>query len=183
MKKYLLAVEEKLKSKLKQKNRLALPWITKVVINCGIGSKVKTNQEFLKQVSQSLALITGQKPASRLAKKAIAGFKVRQGEVVGLKVTLRGRRLADFVYKLVHITLPRARDFHGLKKAGFDKDGNYSLGLSEQIIFGEVADQKTETIHGLLITIVTSAGNPEIGQILLESWGFPFAKSPNLKEG
>ncbi|MEK7142851.1 MAG: 50S ribosomal protein L5 [Patescibacteria group bacterium] len=180
MNKILAQVNQKLKIDFNKANIFELPKISKVVVNVGIGSKAKTDGEYLKKVSQSLAEITGQKPAERLARKAISGFKVRQGESVGLQVTLRGKRMIDFIYKLVHIVLPRTRDFRGLSQKGFDNNGNYTFGFSEQNIFGEMTDQKSEIIHGMSISLVTTAKNHQAGEKLLAAWGFPFEKKLNL---
>lgn len=168
-------VIEKLKNDLSLKNTFALPKIVKVVINIGIGA-AKTNPKFAEIAEKTLIAITGQKPAWRTARMAIAGFKIREGEKVGLVVTLRGQRMIDFITKLANIVLPRIRDFRGLNPKGFDKKGNFSLGISEQIVFPEISHEKAEILHGMTVTIVTSAKNPEDGKKLLEAWGFPFKK-------
>ncbi|MBM2820779.1 MAG: ribosomal protein [Candidatus Berkelbacteria bacterium] len=172
----LLKVNEKLVAKLGIKNIHALPKITKVVLNVGLGQS-KTNPKFKDIVSESLKSIAGQKPAMRSAKKAIAGFKIRQGDIVGMIVTLRGNKMQDFLIKLANIVLPRMRDFRGLKLSGFDKNGNFSLGIREHIIFPEISHEKSEILHGLSVSINTTADNPQNGKILLESWGFPFEKA------
>jgi len=155
--------------------KLGRPQLIKVVINVGTG-KMKTDPKFSEAVESSLKSITGQKPAPRLSRKAIAGFKVRQGEKVGLMVTLRGKKMRDFIFKLANIVLPRMRDFHGLKLHGFDKTGNYNLGITEQIVFPEISYEKSEVLHGMSISINTTAQNPQVGQKLLESWGLPFER-------
>lgn len=168
-------INEKLAQDLQIKNPLAIPKIVKVVINVGTG-QAKTNPKFAAIVQESLESITGQKPAWREAHKAISGFKIRKGEKVGMMVTLRGGRMKDFLVKLANVVLPRMRDFRGLKLAGFDRRGNFVLGIPEQIIFPEIAHEKQDVLHGMSISIVTTAKNPQIGKKLLEAWGFPFAE-------
>lgn len=160
------------------KNNLATPRMVKVVVNVGTG-QTKTNPKFAEIAGQTLSAITGQKPAYTLARQAIAGFKVRQGEKIGLVVTLRGRRMKDFIIKLAKIVLPRMRDFRGLKMQGFDRQGNYNLGIAEQIVFPEISHEQAEILHGMSISIKTTAKNPEQGRELLEAWGFPFEKVKN----
>lgn len=168
-------IYEKLGNDLKIKNKFAVPKIVKVVLNIGTGAS-KTNSKFIQAATNTLEAITGQKPAERMAKKAIAGFKIREGEKVGLMVTLRGKKMVDFLIKLVNIVLPRTRDFRGLKESGFDNQGNYTLAIPEQIVFSEITHEKAETLHGVAISIVTTAKNPAEGKSLLEAWGFPFKK-------
>ncbi len=169
-------VNEKLKTQLAIKNNLALPKITKVIINVGTG-KNKANQGFVENVEKSLTTLSGQKPVARKARKAIAGFKVREGDKVGLQVTLRHQRMEDFVIKLANIVLPRMRDFRGLKVSGFDRQGNFTLGLAEHIVFPEISTEQAENLFGLSITITTTAKNAQEGQALLEAWGLPFEKT------
>lgn len=164
-----------LQKKLEIKNKLAVPKPVKVVINVGIG-QAGENPKFFKSVQESLMAITGQKPKTTRARQAIAGFKIRKKEKIGMMVTLRGARMFDFIYKLAHIVLPRLRDFRGLSPKGFDKNGHYTLGLTEQMIFPEISHEKSDILHGMSITMVTTAKNPEIGEILLEALGFPFKK-------
>jgi len=169
-------INQTLTSKLgKNANKLALPRISKVVINVGIG-KIKTNPALFEKIAQSLASLSGQKPAPRVAKKAIAGFKIRQGEKVGLVTTLRGKRMRDFMIKLANIVLPRTRDFRGLEMKGFDKNANYTLGIPEHLVFPEISPEKAEELFGFSVSIVTTAKNPKEGQALLEAWGLPFSK-------
>ena len=166
---------EKLKKEQGYQNSLAVPRIIKVVVNVGLGQS-KTNPHFGEIVEKSLLAITGQKPAFRPARKAVAGFKIRQGEKVGLVITLRGQRMKDFIIKLANVVLPRMRDFRGLKIKGFDRQGNYTLGIKEQIVFPEISPEKAEVLHGLSIRIQTTAKNPEEGKTMLEAWGLPFEK-------
>jgi len=156
-------------------NKLATPRLTKAVINCGIG-KTRDNPKIIQAAEENLALITGQKPKVCPAKQAISGFKIRKGDQVGLMITLRGKRMADFVYKLANIVLPRMRDFRGLSEKNFDQNGNFTLGIAEQIVFPEITPERAEVIHGMSITLVSTAKDEKEGRILLESLGFPFKK-------
>ncbi|MEK7091159.1 MAG: 50S ribosomal protein L5 [Patescibacteria group bacterium] len=151
------------------------PKITKVVLNIGLKEAV-TDKGVLAKASEQLAAIAGQKPKVTRVKTSIANFKVRAGDPVGLTVTLRGRRMQDFVTKLITIVLPRVRDFHGVPTTSFDKKGNYTLGLTEQIVFPEIDYAKIDKIRGLEITLVNNAGTPELAKKLLESLGMPFKK-------
>lgn len=162
-----------LKEKLGLKNALAVPTIEKIVLNVGIGPGLKDN-EYLETVKKTLSRITGQKPIETLAKKAISNFKIREGLVVGLKVTLRGERMWDFIEKLIRISLPRVRDFRGVSPDSFDDNGNYSLGFKENIAFPEIRQDDVERAHGLEIVITTTAKNKEEGKVLLSGLGFPF---------
>lgn len=157
------------------KNRLALPKMQKVVLNVGLGA-AKLNPKITDAAKETLKAITGQVPAIRRAKKAISAFKIREGEEVGLMVTLRGAKMYDFVEKLAHITLPRLRDFRGIDPKSFDGAGNLNIGFKEQIIFPEITTQKAEIIHGLEATIVINSHSAEASQKLLEKIGFPFKK-------
>lgn len=149
--------------------------LEKIVVNMGVG-KALEDPKYLESAMEDLAVITGQKPVSRSAKKAVSGFKVRAGDVVGLAVTLRGRRMEDFVKKLVGIVLPRLRDFRGLSHRSFDGHGNYSLGIPEHTVFPEIDPNKVSKIKSLEITIVTTAKNDEEGFKLLQTLGMPFEK-------
>jgi len=156
------------------KNPMAVPKILKIVINVGL-KEALTDKKVIEVFSGQLALITGQKPAVTKAKKSISAFKLRAGDKIGLKVTLRGRRMYDFFERLVSIVLPRVRDFHGVLRESFDDQGNFSLGLKEQIVFPEIDPATIDKIRGLEITIVTTAKNAKEGTILLEKLGMPFA--------
>ncbi|AKM82697.1 TPA: 50S ribosomal protein L5 [Candidatus Berkelbacteria bacterium] len=158
-------------------NKMAVPKVEKVVINVGIG-KIRANEGLVNQIKKNIEAIAGQKPAVRKAKKAISGFKVREGDEVGLTVTLRGERMYDFMDKLANVTLPRVRDFRGLNPKSFDKKGGFTLGIREHIYFPEVA-HSTENIHGLEVTIVTTAKTPVEAQKLLKLLGFPFKEKDN----
>jgi len=171
--KYRKKIAPRLAKKLGKKNLLAVPRIVKVVINVGIGDIAKDKEKREKAIN-TLASVTGQKPQIRPAKKAIAEFKIRQGDPIGLKVTLRGRRAYDFLQKLFTVVLPRVRDFQGVKRGSFDKQANYTLALTEQIIFPEVDYDKIDRVRGMEITFVTSTSDKKEAKALLEELGLPF---------
>lgn len=177
-KKYEEKIVPSLMESLNIKNRMAVPKVQKVVVNVGIGAS-KVNPKLAEIVQANLEAITGQKPVMRRARKAISGFKVRQGDEVGLMVTLRSDRMYDFLDKLANITFPRLRDFRGLNQKSFDSAGNISIGFKEQIIFPEITTEKSENIHGLEVSIIINSYNAETSQKLLESLGFPFKKEQN----
>lgn len=154
-------------------NPHAVPRITKVVVTVGVG-KQREDKAHLEAVVGDLARITGQHPQVRTAKKAIAGFKVREGNTVGYKVTLRGKRMEDFITRFVHVTLPRVRDFRGLVKTSLDGQGNLSVGLSEQLAFPEIHADQTDVIFGVEATFVTSMDDSQAALELFTSLGFPF---------
>lgn len=156
-------------------NPFAKPKITKVVINMGL-KEALLDKKVLESVSTQLAQITGQKPITTFARKAIAAFKLRKGDPIGVKVTLRGKRMDDFLKKLTGIVLPRVRDFKGVSVSGFDGRGNYTLGIEEILIFPEVDFAKIDKSRGLEVTFVTTAKNNEEGKKLLEEMGMPFSK-------
>ena len=157
------------------KNVMAVPKVTKVVINVGVGKMVK-DDKFIEKAKRDIALLTGQKPIARKAKKSISGFKLRQGVEIGLVVTLRGKRMYDFIDRLVHVALPRSKDFRGIDKKNFDSNGNLNLGLKEHSIFPEVTYESLKDIFGLEVTVVTTAKNREKGIELLKLMGFPIKK-------
>lgn len=148
----------------------------KIVINVGL-KEALLDKKILEVVGGQLAQITGQKAVTTFAHRAIAGFKIRQGDPLGLKVTLRGKKMNDFYRKLVTIVLPRTRDFQGVSLKGFDKQGNYTLGIREIIVFPEIDLAKIDKQRGLEITIVTGAKNPEKAKLLLTETGMPFEKN------
>jgi large subunit ribosomal protein L5 len=162
-----------LKNEWHEKNDLAIPQLVKIVINIGMGLE-QGQKETIKNMSEQVAQITGQQPVTTKAKKSIAGFKIRQGDEIGIKVTLRGNRMYDFFDKLVSIALPRVRDFQGIKRNSFDGNGNYTLGISEQLIFPEINYDKIDKVRGLEITIITNAKTDEKAMRLLELMGMPF---------
>jgi len=154
---------------------LAVPVLKKIVINVGMAD-AKDNKGLWGQIEEQLTLISGQKPVRTKARKSISGFKLRAGDEVGLMVTLRGKRMYDFIEKLVKVVLPRVRDFRGLKLGAFDGQGNYSLGFSEQLVFAEIDPAKVTKIKGLEVIIVTSAKDDGLAKKLLKAIGMPFEK-------
>lgn len=156
-------------------NPMAVPKLSKIVVNCGMGEALK-EKKALESMSAQLAVITGQKPMVTRAKRAISTFKLRAGDAIGLKVTLRGRRMYDFFTKLVTIAIPRVRDFRGVSNTGFDGHGSYTLGISEQSIFPELEYALVDKTRGFEVTFVTSAHTSEHAKKLLTLLGMPFAK-------
>lgn len=155
-------------------NAMAVPRVRKVVLNVGLGKSL-TDKSFIDVAVDTLTRISGQKPVLTKAKKSISNFKIREGMVVGAKVTLRGERMYDFLERLVKLTLPNIRDFQGLNpKKGFDGNGNYILGIREHIAFPEIKSDEVEKLHGLEVSINTTAENDEQCLALLKSLGFPF---------
>ncbi len=154
-------------------NVMAVPKVEKVVVNVGLG-EAKEDQKLLDTVVEEIAQITGQKPTITRAKKAVANFKIREGMPIGVKVTLHGNIMYEFLFKLINITLPRIRDFRGVSPRSFDGRGNYSLGIKEHIVFPEIKIDDVDTVHGLEITIVTSAETDEEAFELLSLMGMPF---------
>jgi len=157
-------------------NPMAAPKLVKIVVNCGIGAEALKDKKIIEKVATQLAVITGQKPQITRARKAISTFKLRIGDPVGLRVTLRGDRMYDFFMRLVRLALPRVRDFRGVPKKGFDGKGNYTMGISEQTIFPELDYNLIDKIRGFEITFVTSAKDDVHGKLLLEKLGMPFEK-------
>ncbi|MFL2649703.1 MAG: 50S ribosomal protein L5 [Dehalococcoidia bacterium] len=157
----------------KFKNNLMVPKVVKTVVNIGLGEALDSSN-VVQIVSRDLQLITGQKPIERKAKKSIANFKLREGQVIGLSVTLRGDRMWFFLDRLLNIALPRVRDFRGVSKKSFDGNGNYSLGLQEQVIFPEIDYNEIDKLRGMQINIVTSSDSDAESRKLLELLGMPF---------
>lgn len=173
--KYEKTVKGELAKEFGIKNPHSLPVITKVVINTGLGDLSK-NKEALSNLTSDLASIAGQKPAARAAKVSVASFNVRAGQVVGLTATLRGKRMYDFLDRLITIVFPRLRDFKGIPNRGFDTAGNYTLGLTEYSVFPEIDITKVANPRGLEITLVIANGSPEKSKKLLQLLGVPFEK-------
>ncbi len=159
--------------KFNYKNKFEVPKLTKVVINIGVGEAVKDSKKIDSAIKEITA-ISGQKPVVTRAKKAIATFKLREGMPIGVKVTLRKSHMYEFIDRLINIALPRVRDFRGLNGKSFDGNGNYSLGLKEQIVFPEIDYDNIDTIRGMDICVVTSAKSDEEGKELLKNFDFPF---------
>lgn len=170
---YEKQVRPKLQQEWKLKSPLAVPGLKKIVVNAGIGP-YRHNKKALEAIKRDLSLITGQSPASTSARQAIAGFGIRQGNQVGFKVTLRGSRMWDFLDKLVRVALPRTTDFRGIDPKAVDLQGNLSIGFKEQLAFPEIEEEKTDTIFGLEVTLVTGAQNRDKGLRLLSELGLPF---------
>lgn len=166
----------KLKEVLDIKNTLALPRLLKIVINVSLGEAL-TNKNAIEQTLKQVAVITGQKPIVTHAKRDISSFKLRKGDAIGVKVTLRGTRMYDFLEKLIKITLPRIRDFRGLPLESFDGKGNYTLGISEQIVFPEIEYSEVDKSRGLEISIVTTGCDKNQTMKLLEIFGLPLVKN------
>lgn len=171
---YNKEVIKKLEKALQRKNRLALPKITKTTINVGIGSYIRKGNKDFEPIIENLEKITGQKPITTLSHKAISNFKVRIGMPIGLKITLRKKRMYDFLNKLVNVVLPRTRDFRGISVKGFDKRGNYNIGFKDISVFLEISLENLEKTHGMQVTICTTAKNDYEGYLLLHELGFPF---------
>jgi large subunit ribosomal protein L5 len=161
-------------------NRLSLPRIVKIVINMGVGSAI-SDKKYLEEAVDALSLISGQKPVVTRARKSIAGFRLREGMAIGCMVTLRGRRMYEFLDRLISLAIPRVRDFRGLNPDGFDGHGNYSLGLSEQLVFPELNPDKYSRAQGMNITIVTSADNDDEARELLRRFGMPFRSAQQAR--
>lgn len=173
-KKYDTTLKPALAREFGIKNTMAVPKVTKIVVNAGVGKTLK-DPKALEQVIRDISAITGQMPVKTLARKSIAGFKIREKQIVGVTVTLRGERMYAFLDKLISSVLPRVRDFRGMPPKAFDGRGNYHLGLREQLMFPEISEESLEHTFGFEISIVTTAGTDEKGRALLTSMGFPFA--------
>lgn len=171
---FLIKAINKTGQELKLKNIHAYPKIEKIVVHIGIG-KDRDNKALIESLTKDIIKISGQKPSFRKARKSIATFKVRAGEPVGLMVTLRGKKMVDFLDKLVHVSLPAIRDFRGLPTTSFDKQGNYSIGIREHTVFPEISFSNDSLSHGIQITIATKSDNPEQTLALFKNLGFPFA--------
>ncbi|WQU44752.1 50S ribosomal protein L5 [Helicobacter pylori] len=172
---YQSEVKAKLAQELDIKNPMLLPKLEKIVISVGAGAYAK-DMKIMQNIAQTISLIAGQKAVITKAKKSVAGFKIREGMVVGAKVTLRNKRMYNFLEKLIVISLPRVKDFRGISRNGFDGRGNYTFGINEQLIFPEVVYDDIMVSHGMNITMVTSTDNDKEAFKLLELLGLPFAK-------
>lgn len=170
---YRETIAPALKSEFGFKNVMQIPTLTKVVVNMGVGEAAK-DSKLIEGAIRDLQTITGQKPLVTKAKKSIANFKLREGMPIGAHVTLRGDRMWEFMDRLLSISLPRIRDFRGLSPKQFDGQGNYTFGITEQVVFPEIEQDKLDRVRGMDITIVTSAKNDDEGRALLRALGFPF---------
>jgi large subunit ribosomal protein L5 len=166
---------KKLQSDLKLGNVHEVPRLEKIIVNVGLG-RAKDEKRLLDVAANTLSKITGQQPVQTIAKKSIASFKLREGNKIGLKVTLRDARMYEFADRVINIVLPRLRDFHGVAAKAFDKQGNYSLGFTDQSVFPELSYEETSTAHGLQVIFVIRALNPQHSRALLEAFGLPFEK-------
>ena len=172
---YSSELHDEIQKKLDLKNTMEVPKITKITLNMGVGEAV-ADKKVLVNALADMEKIAGQKPQRTLARKSVAGFKIRDGYPIGCKVTLRRERMYEFLDRLVNIAIPRIRDFRGLNPKSFDRQGNYSMGVEEQIIFPEINYDQIDAIRGMDITISTTARNADEGRALLEAFNFPFKK-------
>lgn len=178
---YNTQYRRELQAELGLKNIHQVPRLEKIVVSAGIG-KDKDNKHHYEVVRNTIARVTGQVPIDRMARKSIAGFKIRAGmNRIGLSVTLRNARMYEFLDRLANVALPRVRDFHGVKAKAFDKSGNYSLGITEQSIFPELTFEETQHLHGLQVTFVISGGDKDSSRKLLEKFGIPFEKEGGVR--
>jgi large subunit ribosomal protein L5 len=175
---YDAELRDQIKDSLRLPNVMMVPRMQKIVVNMGVG-RATQQASLLEGAVRDLTTITGQKPLVTRAKKSIAGFKLREGNAIGAKVTLRGDRMWEFFDRLVSLAIPRIRDFRGLSPKGFDGRGNYTFGVTEQLIFPEIDYDKIDSPRGMDITIVTSARNDAEGRALLDAFGFPFRRDGN----
>ena len=173
--KYQNELAGEIQTKLGLKNPMEVPKIAKITVNMGVGAAA-TDKKLMENARADMEKITGQRPVTRLSRKSVATFKIRDGMPVGCMVTLRRERMYEFLDRLVNIAIPRIRDFRGLNPKSFDKQGNYSLGVQEQIIFPEINYDEIDVLRGMDIVITTTARNPEEGRALLEAFNFPFKK-------
>ena len=175
LKEKYLGLKSELQADLGIKNPMQIPKMEKIIISVGAGFAMKDNK-LIKNIEDTITKIAGQKATTVIAKKSVAGFKVREGMPVGIRVTLRGENMYNFFDRLVAIALPRVKDFRGVPRNGFDGRGNYNFGLQEQLIFPEVSYDSIMQIHGMNITVVTTADSDKAGFTLLEKMGMPFTK-------
>lgn len=172
---YTSEIVPSLMTKFEYKSVMQVPKVEKIVLNMGVGEAVQ-NSKLLDNAVEDMTVIAGQKPVITRAKKSIAGFKLREGMPIGVKVTLRGKRMYDFLDKLINISLPRVRDFRGISPKSFDGRGNYTLGIKEQLIFPEISYDKVDKVRGMDVVIVTTANTDEEAFTLLSEMGMPFRK-------
>ncbi|MBL0708624.1 MAG: 50S ribosomal protein L5 [Sulfurimonas sp.] len=178
LKEKYLGLKSELQADLGIANTMQVPSVDKIIISVGAGFAMKDNK-LIKNIEDTITKIAGQKATTVIAKKSVAGFKVREGMPVGIRVTLRGENMYNFLDRLVAIALPRVKDFRGVPRNGFDGRGNYNFGLQEQLIFPEISYDSIMQIHGMNITVVTTADSDKAGFALLEKMGMPFTKVSN----
>src|SRR5919204_3982839 len=176
LERYQKEIMPRLAEKLGRKNRLSLPRLEKIVVNMGVG-KALQDKNRLEQAAEQLAQITGQRPQITTARVAVSGFRLREGNAIGCRVTLRGQRMYEFLDRLISVALPRIRDFRGVNPKSFDGHGNYSLGLSEQLVFPEIDPDKVTFTQGMDVTFVTSTDNDDEARELLRAFGMPFREA------
>jgi large subunit ribosomal protein L5 len=176
MERYFKEIVPALSVKLGRNNILSLPRLRKIVINMGVGKAI-TEKKFIEEAVEAMKTIAGQKPVVTRARLSVAGFKLREDQAVGCKVTLRGKRMYEFLDRLIALALPRVRDFRGLNPDGFDGNGNYSLGLTEQLVFPELNPDKFTNVQGMHVTLVTNSGNDGESRELLRAIGMPLRQS------
>lgn len=169
-----------LQKELGLSNQMLIPRLEKIVVNVGLG-RAKDDKKILETASNTLRKITGQEPIDTVAKNSIAGFKLREGNKIGIKVTLRGNKMYEFADRVINIVLPRLRDFHGVKASAFDKSGNYSIGFVDQSVFPELTFEETTTAHGLQVVFVVKATDTTASKALLTKFGMPFEKKKESK--
>lgn len=172
---YRESIAKELQEELQLDNIHEVPVLEKIVVNVGIG-RAKDDKKLLEVAGNTVKKITGQQPVELVAKKSVAGFKLREGNKIGLKVTLRGDRMYEFADRLISLILPRLRDFRGVKAKAFDASGNYSIGIADQSVFPELTYEETTTVHGLQAVFVIRCQQPEHARALLEKFGMPFEK-------
>ena len=176
MERYQKEITPRLAEKLGRKNRLSLPRLKKIVVNMGVG-KALQDKNRMEQAAEQLTMITGQRAQITKARVAVSGFRLREGNEIGCRVTLRGRRMYEFLDRLISIALPRIRDFRGVNPRSFDGHGNYSLGLTEQQVFPEIDPDKVTFVQGMDVTFVTSTNSDDEARELLRAFGMPFREA------
>ncbi len=174
--KYIKEVVPELEKRFGYDNFLAVPKIKKVIVNVGIG-KLEKEKEKVRDIVESISAITGQKPLMTKSRKSISGFKVREGANIGVKVTLRGKRMWDFIDRLNNIAFPRTRDFQGIKSSSVSKEGDLNIGIKEQIVFPEISAEEAKNIFGLQVNVVTTTNNKKEGEKLFRLLGFPIEEN------
>lgn len=181
LKEYNERIAPELGKKLGRTNMLAIPKLQKIVISMGVGAAVQ-DRKLLDSAIAHLTMLSGQKPQTCNARKSVSGFRLREGQAIGCRVTLRGKRMYEFLDRLITLALPRVRDFRGINPNGFDGNGNYNFGLSEQLVFLEVDPETVTTTQGMNITFVTTARTDDEGRELLRGFGMPFKASDRAGE-
>ena len=180
MDRYRKEIVPVLAKKFERANILSLPRLQKIVINMGVGKAI-SEKKYLEEAYEALKVIAGQKPVITRARVSVAGFKLREEQAIGCKVTLRGKRMYEFLDRLISLALPRVRDFRGLDPNGFDGNGNYSLGLTEQLVFPELNPDKFSNVQGMNVTLVTNSGSDDESRELLRAMGMPLRTSEKSK--